>query len=131
LARCGAAWDATLEDTPPPEWQGTLLPLTIDGSLIQETVLFHVPSGSLISADLVENIHIAPHLPTRWFLKLGGIFGKVGWHRLYRIAYRDRAKARASVDRILDLPIERIVLAHGDIVEHDAREKLRHAMRWL
>lgn len=122
---------ATLTEMPHPDWAGQLQLIHIDGCLLDETVFYHPESRTLIASDLVENFHHAEHLPTRWYLKLGGIFGKVGWHRLMRVVYRDRKAARASLERILALPFERVVLAHGDILERDAREQVRQGMSWL
>jgi hypothetical protein len=125
------AFDATLSDTPHPDWNGELLPTTIAGSLMAETVLYHVPSRTLITSDLVENFRDNAHAFTRWYLKLGGILGKVGWHPLLRMVYVDRRKARASLEKILALPFDRVIVAHGDIITTDAKETLRQGMRWL
>lgn len=125
------SFGATLAETPHPDWQGDLQLVTIEGCLLGETVLYHPATRTLITSDLVENFSQADHLPTRWYLKLGGILGHVGWHRLFRLVYRDRKAARASLERILQLPFERVVLAHGEILERDARQQVRQGMSWL
>ncbi|MDB5968558.1 MAG: hypothetical protein JWQ90_1008 [Hydrocarboniphaga sp.] len=122
---------ATLSDTPHPAWSGELLPTTIAGSLMAETVLYHVPSRTLITSDLVENFADNADAFTRWYLKLGGILGKVGWHPLLRLVYVNRRKARASMAKILALPFDRVIVAHGDIITANAKESLRQGMRWL
>jgi hypothetical protein len=50
---------------------------------------------------------------------------------LERIAVRDWKLGRRQVDRILDWNIERIVLAHGALVERAGREVVRDAYTWL
>jgi hypothetical protein len=122
---------ATLSDAPPAAWNGELLPTTIEGSMMAETVLYHVPSRTLISSDLVENFRDNAHAFTRWYLKAGGILGKVGWHPLLRMVYVNRRKARASLEKILALPFERVIVAHGDIITTDAKDTLRQGMSWL
>jgi len=122
---------ATLSDTPHPGWNGELLSATIAGSLMAETVLYHVPTRTLITSDLVENFHDHPHAFTRAYLKLGGLLGKVGWHPLLRPVYYNRRRARASVERILALPFDRVIIAHGDIITRDARATLRNGLSWL
>ncbi|AXQ29546.1 DUF4336 domain-containing protein [Solimonas sp. K1W22B-7] len=122
---------ATLTERPHPDWGGDFELVTIEGCLLGETAFYHRPTRSLIACDLVENFAHSDHLPTRWYLRLGGILGEVGWHRMLRLVYVNRRKARASFDRILQWPFERLVLAHGDVLEDDAREKLRKAMNWL
>jgi len=123
--------DADLSNTPDPEWCGVLVPLHIDGSMLDETVFVHAPSRSLIAADLVENFETSPHLATRLYLKAAGLQGRVGWSRFLRPAYRDRRAARVSIDRLLELDFDRIVLAHGRVLEQGGPAAVREAFRWL
>ncbi len=124
-------FDAVFDETPHPDWADDLQAITIAGSLLGETVLYHPASKTLITVDLVENFAHHDHAITRWYLKLGGIYGRVGWHPLLRMTYLNRRKARASMQRILALPFERVLVAHGDNIEHDARETIRNGLRWL
>ena len=123
--------DADLSSTPDPEWCGALLPLHIDGSMLDETVFVHPPSRTLIAADLVENFERSPHFGTRLYLMAAGLHGHVGWSRFLRPAYRDRRAARQSIDRLLELDFDRIVLAHGQVLEHGGPAAVREAFRWL
>ncbi|MGB0220897.1 MAG: DUF4336 domain-containing protein [Sinimarinibacterium flocculans] len=124
-------FDAVFGEVPHPDWAGDLVAITIDGSLLGETVLYHKASKTLITVDLVENFSHCDHAPTRWYLKLGGIYGRPGWHPLLRATYLNRRKARASIQRILALPFERVLVAHGDNIEHDAGRVIREGLRWL
>jgi uncharacterized protein DUF4336 len=112
-------------------WEGQLDQLRIEGSLLRETVFHHPASRSLISVDLIENFATSPHGPTRLYLELGGIHGKPGWSRLGRWLYRDRPAARASFDRLAAWDFDRILLAHGDIIERDGPRLIREGMAWL
>lgn len=125
------AFQAVLTDQPHADWAADFELLTIEGCLLGETVFYHRPTRTLIAADLVENFKDASHAPTRWYLKLGGIYGKPGWHPLLRMMYIKRRKARASMQRILDLPFERVLVAHGANIERDARAIIRDGLRWL
>lgn len=122
---------ATLTETLHADWAADFELLTIEGSLLGETVFYHRPTRSLIASDLVENFHHTDHLPTRWYLRAGGLLGHVGWHPLLRLVYVRRRKARASIDRLLQWPFERLILAHGEILERDAREQVRQGLSWL
>ena len=102
-----------------------------DGSLLNETVLFHRDSGSLIAADLIENFPSCDHAPTRWYLKINGALGQPTWPRAMRALYWRRDLARASIERILAWPVERVILAHGEIIEGNARDALRQGLAWL
>jgi hypothetical protein len=124
-------FDMTLSETAPDSWQGALLPLSIRGCLLNETVFFHAASRTLITSDLIENFTHCDHGFTKAYLRLGGVFGKPGWHPLLRAVYYKRAEARADVEKILALPIERLVIAHGDIVTSDPKAAIRNGLRWL
>ena len=122
---------ADLSDAPHPDWASDLAPLTIKGSMLGETVFFHPASRTLITSDLVENFASSPHWPTRIYLKLTGLQGKITWGWPLRILYRDRKAARACIDRLLKWPFERVVIAHGDLILANARESVERGMAWL
>jgi hypothetical protein len=122
---------ATLTDQPHPEWRNDLELLTIEGSMLGETVFYHPATRTLITCDLVENFRVSPHWLTRNCLRLGGVLGHVGWHPLLRLAYRDRKRARACVDRLLAWPFEQVVLAHGEPLTDDAHAQVRAGLAWL
>lgn len=124
-------FDAVLSETPHPDWQGELLQLTVQGSMLHETLFYHSASKTLISCDLVENFSHCDHTPTRWYLQAGGIFGKVGWHPLLRLVYLNRRKARQSIEQLFEWPFERVILAHGEVITENAREAVRGGLAWL
>lgn len=123
--------DAELSETPDPEWGGMLVPLHIDGSMLDETVFVHRPSRTLVCSDLVENFETSAHFPTRLYLKAAGLHGQVGWSRFLRLVYRNRLATRRSLERLLALDFDRIVLAHGRVLERGGPAAVRDAFRWL
>lgn len=124
-------FDAVLSEVPDADWQQDFITISIEGSLLGETVLYHQPSKTLITCDLVENFKSHPHWFTRTYLKLNGMFGHITWPPVMRVLYINRKAARRSMDRILALPFERIIIAHGDNITSDARETLRRGLLWL
>ncbi len=123
--------DAHLSETPHPTWKDHFEPLHIDGSMIDETVFLHRPSRTLISSDLTENFASSDHLLTRLYLKAGGIHGRIGLHRALRLVYRDRAAASQAVERVLSRDFDRIVVAHGDVIERGGKDALRQTFEFL
>ena len=88
---------------------------------INEAVLFHRPSGTLVCADLVFHVERPANLRTRFALAMMGTGGgRLAQSRMWGMLRKDRAAARASVDRILGWPIARIAPCHGPAVELDA-----------
>ncbi|MFK7930681.1 MAG: DUF4336 domain-containing protein [Myxococcota bacterium] len=103
----------------------------IAGSLLDETVFLHEASGTLINCDLFENFQTCDHGLTRFYLKMGGVYGKPGLHPVIRLVYRDRAAARKGVAEVLNWDFDRVVISHGDCVTEDAQAVTRDGMRWL
>jgi hypothetical protein len=133
--RIEVAFDAELEDVPPPAWAGTLDQLRFNGSrAIEEVVFLHRPSATLVLADLIENFE-ADRLdtPMRWIARLGGVLAPDGKMPLdMRLTYLGhKAEARACLERMLAWRPRRILLAHGRCFMQDGEAELRRAFAWL
>jgi hypothetical protein len=126
--RSDLRFDRTLPET---AFGDELVAIPIDGCMLGETVFYHPASKTLVASDLIENFHGSDHGPTRLYLRLNGIWQKPGVSSLIKMLYRDKKAARKSVDRVLDLPFERISIAHGEPLARDARDVLRDGYRWL
>ncbi len=69
---------------------------------------------------------------TRCLLKgVSRAYGRVAQSRLIRTLTKDRAAAAQSVREILAWPIERLVVAHGSVVEEDALYELSAGLKWM
>ena len=98
-----------------------------------EAVFFHRASRTVIFADLIEN------LPRDWFggwrgyvARLDGIMEpNPGAPREWRASFINRRKARAALGRILDWPIERVLIAHGKPADSNGKTFVRNAFTWL
>jgi hypothetical protein len=128
--RSDLAFDQVLSDEPHALWRGELDQIFFSARFEQEVVFFHAASGTLITADALLNLSTHPSRATRLVAFMMGNSAP-GKGYLERVAVRDRAAARAQVASMLRWPIERIVLAHGALVERDGREVLRRAYAWL
>ncbi len=123
--------DAELSEVPHPDWAKDLKPFFISGCGLRETVFVHPRTRSLLTADLIENFHGSPHWPTRLYLRAAGIDGHAGFSRLLRWLYRDRPRARASLERVLAEDFDRVLLTHGQSIPHGGKEALRLGYAWL
>jgi hypothetical protein len=94
-----------------------------------EVVFFHRVTRTIYTADLFFHIRE----PEGWLASLA--FRVMGVHRrfaapkMWRHWVTDRAAFARSIDEILAWDFDRIVVAHGDVVEHNAREQLWAALR--
>jgi hypothetical protein len=119
-------------DEPEPAFAGVVDELSIDGFRLQETVLWHAPSRTLVVADLVHNIGQPAHRWTRMYSRMMGFHDRVALSRVIRwSAFADRAAARRSVDRLLARPFDRLIVGHGAPVTTGGRDALAAAYSWL
>jgi hypothetical protein len=129
--RADLPWQRVLGNEPEPEWRGEIDQVHFAArSLESEIVFFHRVSRTLICADAI--FHLGTH-PSRLTRLVGRLLGvrRPGATLLERVLIRDRAGAREQVDRMLAWDFDRIVLAHGAIIETGGREVLRRAYAWL
>jgi hypothetical protein len=105
----------------------------IGNVITTEIVFFHKRSGTVIFADLLQQIPV--HLLFGWrkiVAKLDRMTGsEPAVPRKFRIAFINRKHARHALQRILDWPSEKVLMAHGEPVQQDAQTFLRRAFRWL
>jgi hypothetical protein len=121
-----------LSDTPDPLWAADLDQVVFRAvPMLNEVVFFHPGTRTLIVADLVFNVQQTASRFTRLVLRLDGAYGRFGVGRLDKWLVRDRAGARRTIDRILEWDFDRIILAHGNVVESGGKPMLREAFAWL
>lgn len=126
----GLRYEPLPREGAPEAFAGELLVLRVDGfPYIGEHVFFHAKSRTLVCTDLVFNLHRASFL-TSVFLRLVGAWKRVAQSLVWRLLARDRAAARASVAGIFSWDFDRVVMAHGEVIEH-GRAELAKALRWL
>ena len=113
-------------------WAGELRSWFIEGlPVLNETIWFHEESGTLILTDLL--FCFGPDNPalTILFARLLGVYRKLGMSKTMKIATKDKLILRRSIEPLLELPIQRIILAHDQIIEHSAKSEFNEAFRWL
>ncbi len=93
-----------------------------------EVVLFHRASKTIFTADLVFNLHRDRGLLAPLVMRVMGIHDRFAVMRMWRSWIEDRAAFRRSIEHVLAWDFERIVMAHGDIVERDGRALLERAL---
>lgn len=125
-------FDAELGDDSPPDWAGTLEQHLVRGApMMNEVVFFHPASRSLIFTDLAFNMMTPPRGLARIFCWAVGATGRFGPHRIVRAGIRDRAAARASLQRILQWDFDRVIVTHGDVLEHGGKQRVAESFAFL
>jgi hypothetical protein len=123
---------AILDDEAPAEWRGQVDQTFFRGRPYENEVVFlHRASRTLIMCDLAFNFGPKTALPTRVLMTLIRSYGHFGPSTLDPLLIRDRPAARASLERILAWDFDRVVVAHGDVLETGGHEALREGYAWL
>ena len=96
----------------------------------EEAVFLHHPSRTLVVTDLLFNLGADTPLLTRAMMRMGGAYPGVCCSTLERVLMT-RAAARSDLARVLAWDFDRVILAHGEVVEQGGRDALRQAYAWL
>ena len=119
-------FDGVLEDVSPAEWRGQVDQLVIKGIPdYGEVLFFHRSSRTLIVSDLVFN-----YSPVQAASDPGGADG-LGPHSRIRSAISDSNALSESIEKVLRWPFERVIVAHGQIVESDGHARFREGFEFL
>jgi hypothetical protein len=129
----GVHFDVVLEyPETVPAWQDTLEQRYFRSSAeLQELVLFHVATRTLITADLAFNVQASHGILSGVLLRLNDSYKTFGPSRVCRRLITAPRLARADVDSILALAPDRIVVSHGDVLWTDGGAALRRGYDWL
>lgn len=132
--RSDLAFDDILGDAPDPLWARQIDQVLLRGSFVMtEAVFFHRAGKTAIFADLIQNFQPG------WFKGWRGILARLdgivapdyGAPREWRASFLRRRMARDSLNRILDWPIEKVLIAHGECAKKDGAAFVRRAFSWL
>ena len=99
---------------------------------VSEVVLLHRATRTLIVTDLAFNMQSAPRRIDRWYWQMSGVWQRFGPTKLvHHVLLRDADLVRAFLARVLAWDFDRIVVAHGDVVERDGHAVFAAAFaRW-
>ena len=126
-------FDAILDDAPPAEWAGQIDQLIFRAfPPLNEVIFFHRATRTLVLTDLLFNVRSSDSVWTRFLMTLDGGLGRAAVARSFKLLIKmRREQAQAAVERILSWDFDRILLAHGEAVEKDARQVFSDAWSFL
>ena len=126
------AFVGVLGDEAPDAWKGQVDQVFFRGRPYENEVVFlHRASRTLLLCDLAFHFGPSTAPATRLLMRLLRSYGRFGPSRLDPWLIRDRRAARRSLERILAWDFDRVVVAHGDVLESGGREALRRGYAWL
>lgn len=123
---------AILDDEAPVEWRGQVDQAFFRGRPYEnEVVFFHRASRTLVMCDLAFNFGPRAAAGTKLLMKLMRSYGRFGPSTLDPWLIRDRTAARKSLERILSWDFDRVIVAHGEVLETGGHEALSRGYAWL
>ena len=95
--------------------------------VLNECVFFHGASRTLVLTDTA--IHFDESFPiiTQFAARVLGGYKTLRPSLLERIATTEKNKVRGAAEKVLHWDFERVIMAHGTIVEQNGKEKFRNA----
>jgi glyoxylase-like metal-dependent hydrolase (beta-lactamase superfamily II) len=124
--RSDIRFDGILDDAGAPEWKQEIDQLLIRGvPSYSDVVFFHRASRTLVVSDIAFN-----YSPAIEALDPGGADG-LGPHSRIRAAVTDQNAFRDSIESVLRWHFDRVIVAHGSIVETDGHARFRKGFAFL
>ncbi len=131
--RADLKFDWILGNQPDHRWHGEFEQVVIQGTrIISEVAFIHKTTRTLILVDLLENIgddytHEAGALLKFWWKAVFHMWNNPKAAPEYQIAWGDKEIVRKGLEKILSWDFERIILAHGNLIETDAKAVAKKA----
>lgn len=128
------SFNADLTDAPDRDWSGEIDQVVVHGNWITtEVVFFHRKSGTVIFTDLLQQFS------RTWFQGWRALVARLDLMtqpeaevpRKFRNTFFNRRAARIAFRRILDWPVQNILMAHAKPVTHVSGDYLAHRVQWL
>ena len=126
-------FDWMLGNKPDHRWENEIDQVLVQGTtFITEVAFFHKPSKTLILVDVLENIgddyqHPASLLLRFWWKVVYKMWNNPKAAPEYQMGWGKKEIVKKGLEKILSWPSERIILAHGELVESNVSDVLRSA----
>lgn len=96
---------------------------------LDETVLYHRPTQTLLGADIVLCPNAKDHWSMRFAARLLGFYDQVRVPYDVKKKIPDRAAAARSLRAMLERPAQRLIVGHTDVIGENCRDQLAQAWR--
>lgn len=121
-------WTVTLDEKTWPYHEEMPMVLLEGAAILSECVFFHKASRTLIVTDLFFNLKNKTGLKAQ-FLHLTGTYNRPAVSRLLALFVQDKKAFSASLERIFAFDFDRLIMAHGEVIETGAKTILRAALK--
>jgi len=128
-------FDWILGNQPDHRWQTELDQHFVQGTIFMAEVVFlHKTSKTLILVDLLENIgddytHDASMLLKFWWKNVFHMWNNPKAAPEYQLGWGNKKRVKEGLKTILSWDFDRIIIAHGNLIETDAKSILTKAWK--
>jgi hypothetical protein len=96
-----------------------------------EIVFYHPESKTLILTDTAFNLDNNFPFLTQFTARIIGCYEQLRPSILEKIAIQDKQQITASVKKLLQWDFQRVIMAHGTIVENNGKQQLKEGYEWF
>ncbi|OWY66799.1 hypothetical protein B7486_34625 [cyanobacterium TDX16] len=96
-----------------------------NSGILNEIVFWHRESQTLILTDTAFHFDASFPWQTRLIAKILGGDRQLEPTRLEKLASRDKEKVKQSIQKVLCWDFDRVIMAHGSIIERDGKRQLQ------
>lgn len=100
-------------------------------SVANEIVFYHPETKTLILTDTAFHFDRSFPLITQFASRIIGCYERLRPSVLDKIAIQDKEQITASVTKLLQWDFQRVIMAHGTIIEESAKESLVSGYEWF
>lgn len=127
--RADVKWASDLDEQTWP-YHDELQMIFVSGApKYNECVFYHKPTRTLITTDLFFNFKNLSNNFGNLIYKLMGTFNKPTISRLLKVLTKDKVQLKKDLRRVADLDFDRLVMAHGEIIETGGKELFINALK--
>jgi len=98
--------------------------------MLEERVFLHKASKTLLLTDLVFNILEVKGWMSHLVFRMVGAYKRLAQSRSVRIMAKDKAAFGGALATVLQWEFSRVVMAHGAVVDDDAKAQLAQTFAW-
>ncbi len=105
----------------------------LGNNILTEVIFFHKLSKTLILTDIIQNHD--PELDNLFWRRIKKMTGTLapngGVSIDLRFTFRDKVKAKKSLEQMLDWDFEKVIISHGICIKDNAKDWIKQAFSWL
>ena len=100
-------------------------------SPLNEFVFFHPKSHTFVLTDMAFHFNESFPLIIQLAARVFGEYKKLRPSLLEQLATQEKEKVEQSVQKVLSWDFRRVIMAHGSLVETDAKRRFKEGYEWF